>query len=77
MKDNLIKGVGEDQLLSGESTPSISGRIFRGGYTVQEHINQLEERINRLQTENSTMRKEINETVEKLDVKGRGLHFCL
>ena len=47
----------------------MSGRIFRGGYTVQEHINQLDERIQRLQRENNELRKDINETVGKLETK--------
>ena len=63
-----------DEQISGESTPSVSGRIFRGGYTVQEHINQLEERIHRLQHENQTLRSEITETVEKLQSKESEYH---
>ena len=73
LKEDLLKGVGEETY-SGESTPSISGRIFRGGYTVQEHINQLEERIFRLQQENVHLRSEIGETVEKLQAKETEYH---
>ena len=36
LKDDLIKGYGtETDPYSGESTPSVSGKVFRGGYTVQ------------------------------------------
>ena len=36
LKEDLIKGYGtESDPYSGESTPSVSGKIFRGGYTVQ------------------------------------------
>ena len=72
-KEELLKSVGDEQL-SGESTPSVSGRIFRGGYTVQEHINQLDERIYRLQDENQSLRSEIHETIEKLQSKETEYH---
>jgi len=36
---------------------------------VQEHITQLDERIQRLQRENNELRKDINETVGKLETK--------
>ena len=68
LKDELLKGF-DDGACSSESSPSVSGRIFRGGYTVQEHINQLDERIQRLQRENNELRKDINETVGKLETK--------
>ena len=35
LKDDLIKGSEEEICSTGPSTPSVSGRIFRGGYTVQ------------------------------------------
>ena len=35
LKDDLIKGSEEESCSTGPSTPSVSGRIFRGGYTVQ------------------------------------------
>ena len=36
MKDDLLRGNEEESCSTGPSTPSISGRVYRGGYTVQE-----------------------------------------
>jgi len=66
LKDDLIKGSEEESCSTGPSTPSVSGRIFRGGYTVQEHISQLDERVNRLQVENCDLRQEIDRQEHKL-----------
>ena len=48
--------------------------MYRGGYTVQEHVQQLEERINRLQVENCELRQEIEVTVNKLSDRESEYH---
>lgn len=77
LKDDLIKGCNDDKYddgTSAASTPSVSGRLFRGGYTVQEHVQQLEERINRLQVENCELRQDIEVTVNKLTDRDSEYH---
>ena len=66
LKDDLIRDNEEETYPTSPSTPSISGKVYRGGYTVHEHVSQLDERINRLQIENSELRHEIEVTVNKL-----------